>query len=146
MPSIPYGGLSPASAYTITGFAVQERPPAILADKVNPITREIDSISEGHTIADGMVIHLINTHRGTGAAVAQTGHRLRELRHVDDRTTIQVESLLAEALKPARDARVAQFTQVVSEVDQVDKTQVNSFVEYRDLSLPPTAPKSRQLL
>lgn len=144
MSSIPYAGLSPASAYTITGFAVQEPPAAILADEIDPITRDFTSLERSRSIADGMVIHLLSVQRGTGAAVLDTGHRLRELRQVEERTPVSTESTLREALKPAKDAGVAEFTRIAAEVDAGDRTQVNSVVVYRDLLAPPGAPLGKQ--
>ena len=144
MASIPYAGLSPAAAFTISGFAAQVKPPAILADLIDPETRDYASLTQSQGIADGMVIHALSVHRGTGAAVLDTGHRLRELRQVDERSPVTTESVLREAMQHAKDSGAAEFRRIEAEVDSGDPTQVNSAVVFKDLLAPPAAPLGKQ--
>jgi len=136
MSNIPPAGVTPASAFTLTQQAVSEPPPAILADQIDPATGEYLSLVDSATIADGLVVHLLRTQRGSGAAVLGFGQRYRELTHVTSESPELVESMSREALRPAVDAGVVAFKQVAGEVDATDKTQLNTGIEYTDLLAP----------
>lgn len=136
MSSIPPAGVTPASAFSLTEHAVSEPPPAILADLIDPATGEFRSIVDSATIADGLVVHLLRTQRGSGAAVLEFGQRFRELTHVTSESPELVESMAREALRPATDAGVVAFRQVEAEADPEDGTQLNTGIEYTDLLAP----------
>jgi hypothetical protein len=136
MSSIPPAGVTPASAFSLTQHAVSEPPPAILADAIDPATGEYLSITESATIADGLVVHLLRTQRGSGAAVLEFGQRFRELTHVTSESPETVESMVREALRPASDAGVVRFKQIAAEVDPGDGSQLNAGIEYTDLLAP----------
>lgn len=136
MSNIPPAGVTPASAFSLTQQAVTEPPPAILADMIDPATGEFLSIVDSATIADGLVVHLLRTQRGTGAAVLRTGQRFRELTHVTKGSPEVVESMVREALRPATDAGVVAFRSIEAEVDAQDGSQVNAGIDYLDLLAP----------
>lgn len=135
--SIPPAGVTPASAFTATAHAASEPPVAILADLIDPATGDYRSIVDSATIADGLVVHLLRTQRGSGAAVLEFGQRFRELRNVTEESPELVESMAREALEPARVAGVVKFKQIEAEVDANDRTQVNTGIQYTDLLAPP---------
>ena len=137
MPSIPQGGLTPLSAYTLTEQNERTAPPAILADDIDPDTGDFRSITSSARIADGMVVHALRTQRGTGAAVRELGQRWREITHVDDQSPELVESLTREALQLARDAGVVRLVSAAAQVDEQDPSQVNHEIKFQDLLAPP---------
>ena len=136
MPSIPPAGFSPASAFELVGHAVQQSPVAILADLLDPRTGEYQSIEDSATIADGLVVTLMRTERGSGAAVLDFGQRFRDLRNVEGNTTELAESLAREALQPARDAGIVDFQALSASVNESDGTQVDVTIEYLDMLAP----------
>lgn len=142
--SVPFAGLSPASAYVLTGEFDPQQPVAILADMIDPATGDFASLEDSASIADGMAVVALTIQRGTGAAVLNTGHRLRDITHVDNDAGITAESLVREAFAPARAAGVLELVRVASDADAGDGAQINSFVEYTDLLLPPGTEATRK--
>jgi hypothetical protein len=136
MSNIPPAGVTPASAFALEQHAVSEPPPAILADKIDPATGEYQSIVDTATIADGLVVHLLRTQRGSGAAVLEFGQRYRELSHVTSESPELVESMTREALEPATDAGVVAFKRIDAEVEDDDGAQINAGIQYTDLLAP----------
>jgi hypothetical protein len=134
--NIPPAGVTPASAFSLQQHAVSEPPPAILADQIDPATGEYLSIVDSATIADGLVVHLLRTQRGSGAAVLSFGQRFRELTHVTTDSPELVESMAREALQPAADSGVVRFDQVEAEVEPADGSQLNTGIQYTDLLAP----------
>jgi hypothetical protein len=134
--NIPPAGVTPASAFSLQQHAVSEPPPAILADQIDPATGEYLSIVDSATIADGLVVHLLRTQRGSGAAVLSFGQRYRELTHVTTDSTETVESMTREALQPAADAGVVRFDQIEAEIEPRDGSQLNTGIQYTDLLAP----------
>ncbi len=135
MSSIPPAGVTPASAFSLTQHADAEPPPAILADSIDPATGEYLSLVDSASIADGLVVHLLRTQRGSGASVLEFGQRYRELTHVTSESPETVESMTREAMRPASDAGIARFEQIEAEVDD-DRTQLNTGIQYTDLLAP----------
>ena len=135
MPAPP-AGLSPASDPVIDDLAVQEPPPAILADRINPVTGDFESLFLGRPLADACAIEALRGQRGTGAAVRDLGNRFRELTHVEDDAPELIESMTLEAFAAAEQAGVARLAQVLVSVDPVDPSQLETTVEYRALLEP----------
>jgi hypothetical protein len=136
MSSIPPAGVTPASAFSLTQQAASEPPNAILADAIDPATGDYLSIVDGASIADGLVVHLLRTQRGSGAAVLGFGQRFRELTHVTSESPERVESMAVEALRPASDAGIVRFQEIEGEVDAGDGTQLNTGIRYTDMLAP----------
>jgi hypothetical protein len=143
MPSVPPAGTSPASAFTVLEYPAQLPPAAILADAIDPATGELESVFRGRGLADAMMIEAMRIHRGSGAAVRDVGNRFHEVRYVDGTTGEVMASLAREAARPAEEAGVAKFLRVASEPDPDDPSQLNTFIEYRDLLAPADAPTRR---
>jgi len=59
MPAIPPASTSPASAYDLEGFAEQLRPPAILADLIDPVTGDFRSLLRGAPLADAFAVEIL---------------------------------------------------------------------------------------
>lgn len=143
MPSLPPAGFTPAAAYTIPVYPPQLPPPAILADRIDPLTGDYASLLRGHALADGFAIEALRVRRGTGAAVRDLGNRLRAITHIEAGATEQAESMLREAFAAGEQAGVVRLERVTVTVDETDGAQLNAFAEYRDLLAPPTAPTRR---
>jgi hypothetical protein len=145
MPSIPPGGVSPASDPYLDVLAPQAPPPAILADRIDPVTGDFESLFVGRPLADAFAIDALRVQRGTGAAVRDLGNRFREITHVEDDAAELVESMTAEAFAAAEVAGVARLVQVTVGVDAADPSQLETVVEYRAL-LEPTESAVRRLV
>lgn len=65
---IPPGG-TPAGAFVAAPVVDAQRPPGILADKVDPITGEILSLFTGLHPVNGAIQHQFAVRAGSGAAV-----------------------------------------------------------------------------
>jgi len=143
MPSIPPAGISPAAAYGIIGYAVQEPPPAILADKIDPYTGDFETLLEGRGLADAFAIEAIRIQRGTGAAVRDVGNRYRQVSHVEDGNALVIESMTREAFEAAEQAGLVRVVSVRTEPDEADPGQLNTLIEYRDLLAPKAEPTRR---
>jgi hypothetical protein len=140
VPSIPPAGFSPASAFTLIGHAVETLPVPILADAIDPATRDYLSVEDSATIADGLVVTLLGTERDSGAAVQGFGQRFRELRHVTGETGLLAESMAREALAPATSAGIVELRSVTAAANELDGTQVDADIDYLDLLAPPGSP------
>lgn len=142
---IPPGGLSPVSETDAVDFSAQKPPPAILADRINPVTGDFESLFVGRPLADAFAIEALRVQRGTGAAARELGNRFRELTHVEDESAEIVESMTAEAFADAEAAGVARLERVIVAVDEADPSQLSTTVEFRDL-LAPTDAAPRRLV
>ncbi len=143
--SIPSAGVTPAASFELAGFEPQRPPPAILADLIDPATGEYQSLTRSATIADGLVVHLMSTQRGTGASVRTIGHRLREVTHVENVAGDLVKSLVRQALKPAVDTGTIQIDNIATEANPEDGTQIDLVIQYIDGSMPARDPTARRL-
>jgi hypothetical protein len=83
-PIIAPAGTSAAGYGAPTEFVDPANPSAILGDNIDPATGELLSILSGIHPVDSHVITALRTERGSGVSVAQTGHRFRTVRKVDD--------------------------------------------------------------
>jgi hypothetical protein len=83
-PIIVGAGVSAASFGAPTEFVSPAKPPAILADNIDPATGEFVSILSGIHPVDSHVITALRTERGSGVSVMATGQRFRDVRKVDD--------------------------------------------------------------
>lgn len=133
MPSLPPAGTSPASAYDLAAFVEQKSPPAILADAIDPVTGEYLSLTRGARLADAFAIEALRVQRGTGASTLELGQRFGELRNIESNATEVIESMVAEAFEDGERAGVVSLERVAVEVDEVDSSQVNTVIEFRDL-------------
>jgi hypothetical protein len=143
MPSIPPAGITPASAFVVASYPPQEPPTAILADRINPLTGEFESLLEGRGLADAMLIQALRVQRGTGAAVRDVGNRFREITHIDGRGLEVITSMVREAAGHAERAGVVRVVRVTVEPDASDPSELNAAVEYKDLLAPADAPTRR---
>jgi plasmid stability protein len=86
---IPPAGTTPLSAYTPPRPGALLPPPAILADRVDPITRDISSLLEGEDPTDAALQWAFTIRQGSGAALGDLGHRLHTIRKATDGSSVQ---------------------------------------------------------
>jgi hypothetical protein len=140
--SAPPSGITPAGSFELAGFDPELPPPAILADKIDPVTRDFASVTEGYGIADGLALFLLGVQRGTGSAVRSFGQRFGEITHVDTEAPNSYEAFAREALEPGIRSGTLRFNRVSVTADPNDPTQLNPEVAYVDL-LAPTRERDR---
>lgn len=90
-PIIPAAGVSAAGFGAPTEFVDPANPSAILGDNIDPATGELLSILSGIHPVDSHVITALRTERGSGVSVAQTGHRFKTVRKIDDAFTRRIQ-------------------------------------------------------
>ena len=106
---IPPAGISPIGVVAPVEFSSPARPPAILADDIDPATGELRSILRGIDPVDSQVVTRARTRRGSGASVAGVGHRFHDIDKVDEQVVMRArhEAELAFAdLVERRDIRI----------------------------------------
>lgn len=100
---IPPAGVSPISSGAPVELIGPSKPPAILADDIDPETGDFRSLLSGVHPVDGMVVTAFRTRRGSGASVENVGHRFHEITHVnidiDARIRYEYERTLSVLVK-----------------------------------------------
>jgi hypothetical protein len=99
-PLIPPPGMRPASLTGGVELIGPSKPPAILADDIDPQTGEFRSLLRGVHPVDGMVVVALRTQRGTGASVPDVGGELAKLDKVDDALPQRIKFEIQAALAP----------------------------------------------
>lgn len=94
----------PPSTLTALGGAlpavgVQAAPPIILADYIDPGTRDFASMLSTLDQIDAQVIIAITTKRGSGAAVMDVGHRLHKIKKILESIQTDITAEIKLALK-----------------------------------------------
>lgn len=96
-PVIAPVGTSAVSFGAPTEFIDPAKPPAILADNIDPATGELLSILSGIHPVDAHVINALRVERGSGVSAMAHGQRFSTIRKIDDQFTrrLQDECVLA---------------------------------------------------
>jgi hypothetical protein len=102
-PIVAAAGVSAASFGAPTEFVSPAKPPAILADNIDPSTGEYLSILSGIHPVDSHVITALRTHRGTGVSVMATGQNFRSVTKIDDAFSRRIQDECELALAPLID-------------------------------------------
>ncbi|MEA3225142.1 MAG: hypothetical protein U9Q07_04265 [Planctomycetota bacterium] len=94
----------PPSTLTALGGAlptvgVQAQPPVILADYIDPDTRDFASMLSTLDQIDAQVVIAITTKRGSGAAVMDVGHKLHEIKKIRESIQTDITAEMTRALK-----------------------------------------------
>ncbi len=129
---IPPAGVSAASYFDPLTFVDPATPPIILGDDIDPETGELRSILSGIHPVDSAVIVAVRTVRGSGAAVQDVGHRLGDIKKVDDSTAKAIEQEFRRALQPLVDTRDIRIDKIEIEADP-DTDSGSSFLAYTNL-------------
>ncbi|HEY4120897.1 MAG TPA: hypothetical protein VGM56_23700 [Byssovorax sp.] len=129
-PLIPPAGLSPATLTAGVELVGPSKPPAILADDVDPMTGEYRSILRGVHPVDGMVVVALRTQRGTGAAVPDVGSDLAALDKVDDTLPQRIKFEIQAALASLVKQRLIRIDAIVT---AADGDAASAYCEYTNL-------------
>jgi hypothetical protein len=133
--AIPPAGLSPAGFFVPLTFAAPSEPPGILADAVDPETREYLSIVRGIDPIDEQVLIALTLKRGSGAAVTDEGQDFASIRKMDESTATLIDTETRRALSrlvTQADIRIRKITPLADAND--DWAEV--VVEYENLRAP----------
>jgi hypothetical protein len=129
-PVIPPAGVTPLGFFVPQTFADPKGPPAILADAIDPHTREYLSISKGADPVDAQVVDALAIVRGSGAAVTADGQDFASIRKIDDSTVGLIEGEAKRALARLLAAGDIEFVKLAGAADD-DWSEV--YVQYRNL-------------
>jgi hypothetical protein len=112
-PLIPPPGMPPASLTGGVELIGPSKPPAILADDIDPMTGEFRSLLRGVHPVDGMVVVALRTQRATGASVLDVGNALATLDKVDDTLPQRIKFEVQAALKPLERQKLIRIGSIV---------------------------------
>jgi hypothetical protein len=115
--SVPFAGITPASAYTETTHEDPLGPPIILADAIDPATGEFTSLERGLDPIDGAVLLTCSVKRSSGAAIIDVGHRFHEIRYVAPDVKVLAESAVRECVQHLTRAGLIELRKILTEVD-----------------------------
>lgn len=128
----------PPSTLTSLGGAlptvgVQAEPPVILADYIDPDTRDFASMLSTLDQIDAQVIIAITTKRGSGAAVMDVGHKLHLIKKIRESIKTDITAEIKLALK--RLVTNGDITMLPIDFTSVDpgSQQVNFVVKWKNL-------------
>lgn len=79
-------------------FVSPAKPPAFLADDIDPLTGELNTILAGIDPVDGAVIQLTRTRRNSGVSVMGLGHRFGEIKKVEEESALTRVRAYAEEM------------------------------------------------
>jgi len=83
----------------LPSVGTQAAPPVILADYIDPETRDFASMLYTLDQIDAQVIIAITTKRGSGAAVRDVGHKLHNLKKIKDSIKTDITAEIKTATK-----------------------------------------------
>ncbi len=129
---IPAAGVTAASFFDPLTFVDPASPPVILGDDIDPATGELRSILSGIHPVDSAVIVAVRTVRVRAAAVQDVGHRLSDIKKVDESTAKAIEQELRRALQPLVDTRDIRLDKIEIEADP-DTDSGASLLAYTNL-------------
>lgn len=98
--AVPPGGISPFSTGYTNGAAPASAPRNWLADKIDPQTGELVSITEGLHPVDAAVIWAFQVRLGSGPAIGQAGNQFHLIRKLGDRASKEIEFEASRLLEP----------------------------------------------
>jgi hypothetical protein len=94
-------------------FVAPSKPPAILADDIDPMTGEFRSLFRGMHPVDGMVVVALRTQRATGASVPDVGNQLATIDRVDDALPQRMKFEIQSALTPLVKRQLIRIERIV---------------------------------
>lgn len=99
MAYIPPAGISNLGTTELTEWKPLPPPPVIRADRLNYQSQAFTSVTTDRDPVDAAVIEALWRVRGSGAAVRNTGARFLDIRKLDDRAKVLLESEARTALR-----------------------------------------------
>lgn len=137
---IPPAGVSAASFFGTVAIDFSH-PPALLADKIDPLTGELLSIVVGEDPIDSAVRFQVRVRRGSGAAVLEDGQAFDAIRKNDLRAADALRAELKLVLRELVDRGDIEILTVGVQAgeDQGDLGAV--FFQYRNLRTGADSPR-----
>lgn len=89
----PLGSPFPGAAVPIDSI------PVIMADKIDPMTGEFESLLSGRDPVDAQVLYMMTIAAGSGAAVMNKGQRFADVTHIGDEIARVLDSVTRQTLE-----------------------------------------------
>ncbi len=130
---IPPAGVTAASFFTPTPFVDPAKPPALLADNIDPKTGEFRSIFTAPHYVDAAIVTQFRTRRGSGAAVQNDGQALDEVKKNDANAPDAIRHEINRVLKPFVVRGDIEIRKIDVEAGETFGIQGSALVEYLNL-------------
>lgn len=126
-------GVSPAGFF-VPGVAVvsPERPPALLADAIDPVTGELTSLFTAPHPVDATIQTAFRTRQGSGAAVQDVGHRYDRIRKKTERTARELRDEAERILKPLVEREDVAIERIEEDVEGQGFDGAAQLIRYRN--------------
>ena len=130
----------PAGAVPLGSFqefpASRARSPIpILADYIDEVSGDISRLDEGRTPIDGACIEVLRVERGSGPAVREVGHTLREVRHTDPSSLAELKGRLRDGFRRMEKAGLVKVESIEVKTLENAADSVEMSGEIKDLTL-----------
>lgn len=130
-------GVVPLGSFTEVSGSRARKPIPILADYVDELSGQVTRLTEGRTPVDGAIIEILRVERGSGPAVKENGHTMREVRHTDESSLSELKARLRDGFRRMEVAGLVQIQETTVEVNEGIGDAVTLSSRIRDLTLPP---------
>ncbi len=107
-----------------------QHPPFVVAKDINATTGEVNSLLTSINPIDNAVIQIARTRRGSGAAVLDIGHRLHEIKKLNEQSPTLAEGYVREMYKDLTDAGHIEITNIDTEQFGTMKDGLGIFLTY----------------
>lgn len=87
------------TGYGIIAPSQLGRPSSLLADNINPLTQDFDSITYGSDTIEAQVIIALKTVKKSGAVVQNDGASFTDIKKMDDAVNNRIEGMVQDALQ-----------------------------------------------
>ncbi len=119
---LPYviapAGVTPASAHVPSNVVSAARPPAILADNIDPATGDFFSLLIPIHPVDAAIQEQFRLRRGSGAAVQEDGQAFHEIRKNTEFAATEIQHEAQRVMKPFVDRGDALVVQITVDTDE----------------------------
>jgi hypothetical protein len=119
--------------YGVTAPSLLGPPSSLLADKINPLTHDFESLSEGRDPIEAQVLIALSIVRNSGAAVIGVGNRLHEIRKILPSIQNDLDSKVREALKLLIKKRDIRYLGIDLSINDPGNQTVEAIVKWVNL-------------
>jgi hypothetical protein len=137
---IPPAGVSAASFFTTTPFVDPARPPAILADDIDPKTGELRSLFTSVHPVDAAIQYQFRVKRGSGACVLEQGQAFDSIKKNTSSAPNDLRFEAQRILQPFVDRGDAEIVTLEVAGGEAEKDRGAVFVQYRNLRTGKVSP------
>lgn len=140
---IPPAGVSAASFF-VPGVYDAARPPATLADDIDPQTGDIRSLFATVSPVIAAVQYAFQLERGSGAAVQGKGQAFKKIKKVRPSTELELRAEIDRIFQPFLDAGLVEILNVTITAPTVgDRSMASGVVDFLEI---PTGTSSQVTL